>query len=54
MIAFAICEDCGQVEEFSDEGVRERLGAWSAAKGFRTEKTTIEIRGHCATCLAAA
>ena len=53
MIAFAICEDCGQVDEFSDEVVRERLGAWSAAKGFKTEKTMIEIRGHCATCLAA-
>jgi Fur family zinc uptake transcriptional regulator len=54
MSAFAICEDCGQVDEFSDEGVRERLGAWSQARGFKTEKTTIEIRGHCATCLAAA
>lgn len=53
LIAFAICEDCGQVDEFSDEVVRNRLGAWSAAKGFKTEKTTIEIRGHCAACLAA-
>ncbi len=53
LIAFAICEDCGQVDEFSDEVVRERLGAWSAAKGFKAEKTMIEIRGHCAACLAA-
>lgn len=53
LIAFAICEGCGQVEEFSDEVVRERLGAWSAAKGFKAGKTTIEIRGQCANCLAA-
>lgn len=53
LIAFAICEDCGQVNEFSDEVVRERLGQWSAAQGFKAEKTMIEIRGHCASCLAA-
>lgn len=50
LIAFAICEDCGQVNEFSDEVVRERLGAWSATNGFKADKTTIEIRGHCADC----
>jgi len=53
LIAFAICEDCGQVDEFSDAVVRERLGAWSADHGFRIDKTTIEIRGHCAACTAA-
>jgi Fur family zinc uptake transcriptional regulator len=50
LIAFAICEDCGQVNEFSDEVVRERLGAWSVTNGFKADKTTIEIRGHCADC----
>ena len=53
LIAFAICEDCGQVNEFSDEVVRERLGTWSIDNGFKAEKTTIEIRGHCANCVAA-
>lgn len=53
LIAFAICEDCGQVDEFSDAVVRERLGAWSDENGFKAEKTTIEIRGHCANCAAA-
>ncbi len=53
LIAFAICEDCGQVDEFSDAVVRERLGAWSAENGFKAEKTTIEIRGHCVNCAAA-
>lgn len=53
LIAFAICNECGQVDEFSDEIVRERLGAWSVDHGFKAEKTTIEIRGHCANCHAA-
>ena len=52
MIAFAICGDCGQVDEFTDDAIRERLGAWSLANGFQTERTIIEIRGHCAACRA--
>lgn len=52
-LAFAICEKCGQVEEFSDTTVEERLTQWSRAHGFRPSKTVIEIRGTCATCLSA-
>lgn len=52
MIAFAICSDCGQVNEFTDDAIQERLGVWSAANGFKTDRTIIEIRGHCASCLA--
>jgi Fur family transcriptional regulator, zinc uptake regulator len=50
MIAFAICEKCGQVDEFSDEVVVERLSSWTGEHGFRPQKTTIEIRGTCARC----
>lgn len=50
MIAFAICETCGQVDEFSDEQVAERLSGWAAGQGFHPHKTTIEIRGTCAAC----
>ena len=53
LIAFAICETCGQVEEFSDDVVRDRLSGWSSAHGFKAEKTIIEIRGKCTKCLAA-
>lgn len=53
MIAFAICEGCGQVDEFSDAVMQERLGAWSKEHAFSTEKTIIEIRGRCGNCLAA-
>ncbi|WP_309085958.1 Fur family transcriptional regulator [Chelativorans sp.] len=50
MIAFAICQTCGRVDEFSDEVVEERLGKWVSAHRFKPEKTTIEIRGNCAAC----
>jgi Fur family zinc uptake transcriptional regulator len=48
--AFAICEDCGTVTEFHDQGIEGRLQAWQSAKDFKPEKTTIEIRGHCKDC----
>jgi Fur family zinc uptake transcriptional regulator len=54
VIAFAICEDCGKVDEFADDVVRERLKAWAAETGFRPTRTTIELRGHCEACTAAA
>jgi Fur family zinc uptake transcriptional regulator len=54
LIAFAICEGCGKVDEFADAVIEERLGNWAGAKGFRVERTTMEIRGQCALCHAAA
>lgn len=51
--AFAICERCGQVDEFADETVAVRLAAWAGARGFSVAKTTVELRGTCAQCLAA-
>lgn len=52
LIAFAICEKCGQVSEFSDEIVRQRLDNWASAEGFRPTRTTMEIRGECRRCAA--
>jgi Fur family zinc uptake transcriptional regulator len=52
LIAFAICEDCGHVSEFSDTEVSRRLDAWVRKNRFSPGKTTIEIRGHCAACAA--
>jgi len=54
MIAFAICEKCGRVDEFSDKTVAERLGKWAGDAGFRPQRTIIEMRGNCADCAAAA
>ena len=51
MAAFAICETCGDVMEFSDPGMLDRLGAWGAQNGFAAIRTTIEIRGRCSRCI---
>jgi len=51
VIAFAICEKCGQVNEFSDEVVEKRLKGWARQNAFKLAKTTIEMRGTCASCL---
>jgi Fur family zinc uptake transcriptional regulator len=52
LTAFAICEDCGRVDEFADPVVQERLMGWGHKQGFKTQQTTIEIRGRCKGCLA--
>ena len=49
-IAFAICEECGQVSEFEDTSIRKRLSDWSSEHGFKPKKTTVEIRGRCKLC----
>ncbi|KQT53784.1 Fur family transcriptional regulator [Aureimonas sp. Leaf454] len=51
-MAFAICERCGQVAEFSEPTVADRLTGWARQSGFRPSKTTIEIKGLCAACAA--
>ena len=50
LVAFAICEGCGRVDEFSDEEVEHRLGDWARNAGFRARKTTVELRGSCRDC----
>lgn len=50
LIGFAICENCGQVAEFHDHAIDDRLAAWSQSKKFTPSKTTIEIRGICQAC----
>lgn len=50
LTAFAICETCGRVDEFSDDVVKERLGAWAKSHHFNAERTTIELRGKCSGC----
>ncbi|MGG6895823.1 MULTISPECIES: Fur family transcriptional regulator [Rhizobium] len=52
LVAFAICESCGQVIEFHDHEVDHRLTDWLKSQKFKAEKSTIEIRGHCANCAA--
>ena len=53
LVAFAICNQCGLVSEFSDESVTKSLTHWIAENRFSNTKTTIEIRGDCRECAAA-
>jgi len=54
MTAFAICDKCGQVTEFSDHEIGHRLDDWIRATGFAPKRAVIEFRGTCAKCLAQA
>ncbi len=54
MIAFAICDKCGQVSEFSDHDVGHQLDEWVRSTGFAAKKAVIEFRGTCAKCAAIA
>jgi Fur family transcriptional regulator, zinc uptake regulator len=54
MTAFAICDACGQVAEFSDHAVGEKLDDWVGSTGFVAKKAVIEFRGTCAKCQAEA
>ncbi len=47
---FAICNDCGQVAEFSGPAVHRALDAVAAAQGFELAHATIELAGRCAAC----
>ena len=54
MTAFAICDKCGQVAEFSDEVVGRQLDQWVGSTGFVAKKAVIEFRGTCGKCAAMA
>ena len=49
-LAFAICDTCDQVTEFSDTDMIACLIAWANKRKFHPHKTTIEISGHCENC----
>jgi Fur family zinc uptake transcriptional regulator len=48
--AFAICSNCGSVEEFVDSRIGDRLRAWSRSHSFRLQDTAVELKGLCAAC----
>ena len=50
LTAFMICETCGDVVEFHDHTIEDRLKGFAKDRNFKTGKTTIEIRGTCAGC----
>lgn len=52
LTGFAICNTCGNVTEFHHHKLEHDLEHFLDEKGFKAEKTVVEIRGQCAACRA--
>lgn len=49
-VAFAVCDDCGAVEEFESKQLSGILEGWAKKARFGLRQTTVELRGSCAAC----
>ena len=49
-VAFAICRDCGHVDELVGSALTKQLEANAKQHGFRVEAAMIELTGECAFC----
>ncbi len=49
-VVFAICDDCGRVEEISEIDVMPSVGKWSRTSHFTVRSMTFELRGQCGAC----
>jgi len=47
---FAICDDCGLVDELPDAGAVQTLAACAEKSGFAAHKSVVELHGRCAGC----
>jgi Fur family zinc uptake transcriptional regulator len=47
---FAICNQCGKIEELLAATIIKRLHARATEQGFKVSGTTVELRGRCAGC----
>jgi len=47
MVAFLLCQTCGQTESFDPGPMTENLNAIAKKNGFENYETIIEIIGHC-------
>lgn len=52
-VAFAICDDCGNVAEITDSALVDALDTITSTADFKPRKTTVEMRGLCHACQAA-
>lgn len=50
MVAFLICEQCGEVGEASSSTVAETLAAAARSAGFTPKTPVVEITGICSHC----
>ena len=49
-VGFAICDDCGHVEEFAQPAIGRELSVWSRRQAFVPRAVTLEVRGLCQNC----
>ena len=47
---FAICDDCGGVNELVDTDALRTLAARAKADGFAPHRSIVELHGRCAVC----
>ena len=50
MVAFTICESCGEVTEISNNGFDRQLHKLAGGAGFNVKKSTVELFGECSSC----
>lgn len=48
--AFAICDDCGGVEEILEPKVTGSARSWAKKNDFSLRSVTFELRGQCRSC----
>jgi Fur family transcriptional regulator, zinc uptake regulator len=48
---FAICRDCGHIDEMDEAEVVKSLTRKISKRGFLVDRATIEIQGRCASCV---
>src|ERR1035441_9702410 len=49
-VVFAICRECGHVDELAGDALTKHLKANAKQQGFRVDAVTIELQGKCAFC----
>ncbi len=49
-VVFAICENCGSVQEIDDDGAIAQLRRSAEKSGFAAQRIAVEIRGLCGPC----
>jgi Fur family zinc uptake transcriptional regulator len=50
LVAFAICDHCGHVDEFSDAAIERRLKGWAKDHAFKLSAAAVEMHGTCGRC----
>ncbi len=49
---FLICDQCEAIQEVNSAALDQALGDAAQSAGFQTNRQTIELHGHCASCRA--